>query len=290
MCRLYGFRATECTKVECSLVKALDAWFQPEGRAQSDPADADGWGIACYRDLRRTRCLPEIIRHETAVFGTDGFQREAPSTFARTVLAHVRLATVGYVGTLNSHPFHYQSWTFAHQGTIPAFQKLQAQLESESGNFQNCRLGATDSEQLFLWLLSRLDAEGVDLCDADSQKVRQTLANAAAELAERVGRVSETPAKLTFLLSNGPLLFSCRFNSPLFRLVREGIEACGICGVSHVPSTATSGYRAVVFASEPITSEPWEAVTNGTITSVGDDRSLRLATTRMETPHTSRMG
>jgi predicted glutamine amidotransferase len=54
MCRLYGFRATEPTKVECTLVHAQNALMVQSRRDRH----GHGWGIATYEDHR-----PRVERH-----------------------------------------------------------------------------------------------------------------------------------------------------------------------------------------------------------------------------------
>ena len=54
----------------------------------------------------------------------------------------------------NCHPFAYQNWSFAHNGQIGSFHKMQRSLESLlSDELYQARQGTTDSEQLFLFLL-----------------------------------------------------------------------------------------------------------------------------------------
>ncbi|MEM7314987.1 MAG: hypothetical protein AAF497_17715, partial [Planctomycetota bacterium] len=100
MCRLYGFHANELTRVECSLIRAQKLLLNHSREEQSGCTPADGWGIACYSNLDCAKCLPELVRHKAGGFDNDHFD-QVESTYAKTVLAHVRLATVGYVGTMN---------------------------------------------------------------------------------------------------------------------------------------------------------------------------------------------
>src|ERR687897_3268653 len=48
MCRLYGFRATEPTTVECTLVSAQNALIVQSQRDQEGRSNAHGWGVAVY--------------------------------------------------------------------------------------------------------------------------------------------------------------------------------------------------------------------------------------------------
>ena len=54
----------------------------------------------------------------------------------------------------NCHPFAYQNWSFAYNGQIVGFYKMQRSLESLlSDELYQARQGTTDSELLFLLLL-----------------------------------------------------------------------------------------------------------------------------------------
>ena len=54
MCRLYAFRSTEETKVECTLVHAQNALMAQSRRDRSGLSHAHGWGIVAYVGDRRS--------------------------------------------------------------------------------------------------------------------------------------------------------------------------------------------------------------------------------------------
>ena len=267
MCRLYGFHANERTKIECELVRSQNALLAQHCESSEKQKNADGWGIACYAEKR----IPDLVRHKTA-FGETCFSHQAASMYASTVLAHVRFATVGTAGPLNSHPFCYDNWTFAHNGTIPGFELLASQLDDESGCLQNSRLGSTDSEQFFLWLLNRLCHDRIDLNAPNAISIAQSLGTSVCELDRRCREiVPEQTPKLTFVMTNGDLLFGCSWNEPLHFLQRNEIQDCEICGISHVQHDATKKYRAAVFASEPFTDEAWSPMVDKSLIVVPPD-------------------
>jgi|TARA_B110001452_G_scaffold159520_1_gene132737 predicted glutamine amidotransferase len=45
-------------------------------------------------------------------------------------IAHVRESITGSTIRANCHPFAYQNWSFAHNGQIGGFYKMQCSLES----------------------------------------------------------------------------------------------------------------------------------------------------------------
>ncbi len=50
MCRLYGFRATELTKIECTLVHAQNALIVQSCKDRSGTSHLHGWGLAAYQN------------------------------------------------------------------------------------------------------------------------------------------------------------------------------------------------------------------------------------------------
>jgi glutamine amidotransferase len=245
-------------------------------RSQNDATGrryADGWGVACYGDMcDPCSRLPELVRHKTAAFDDTKFSRPAETMYAQTVVAHVRLASVGYVGSLNSHPFTYEGWAFAHNGTLPGFDRLERQLAAEAERLQDFRLGATDSEQLFLWMLNRFRQDGIDLDSPDLPAVECSIAHAISQIDQRCRELQpeETP-RLTFVLTNGRSLIGCRWHNPLHRLIRRGVHNCEICGIPHIRHNDFIDYQAVVLASQPITHEAWEEVPEESIFTVTED-------------------
>lgn len=265
MCRLYGFHGNELTKVECSLVHAQNALLKQSIEDERGREHADGWGIACYAD----RVMPELVRHKTAAFGDTAFSHQAETIYAKTVVAHVRLATVGTAGPTNSHPFIYDNWTFAHNGTITGFGQLAPELETETERFQDARLGGTDSEQLFLWLLAQFQGQGGDLRSPEPELLFQSLASSVRELDRRCRAAApDDEPRLTFVVTNGDLLFASCWNNPLHILERVGVHDCEICGIPHIRHEENATYRAAVVASEPITDEDWQNVANKTFVRV----------------------
>jgi len=267
MCRLYGFRANEPTKVECPPVHAQNGLLAQSWRDQQGVDHPDGWGIAFYDDDH-----PEVERRATPAYECLHFSVIAERVYARTVLAHVRRATVGGAEEENTHPFTYGRWTLVHNGTVRGFEALAPQmLEETAPRLRRCIQGATDTEATFYWLLSRMQAAGIEPeghC-ADVSRLAELLWGSIRTLdgwSREVG--AEKPAQLNFLLTDGDALVATRLRHSLFWELRRGIHPCEVCGVPHVHHTERADYRAVVVASEPISDEPWEEVPEGSVLAV----------------------
>lgn len=274
MCRLYGFRANEPTKVECSLVYAQNALLSQSLADLRGEAHPDGWGISCYEDH-----FPIVERRDTAAHEDERFSLAAERAYADIVIAHVRKATVGGHSLDNTHPFVYDAWTFAHNGTLRGFEHLADDMDGETDeDLKGLRRGRTDSEAIFLWLMSRLRkaCDGDPLPRPDQDTLMTVLSTSAVELDERSRRSgAERLSRLNFLLTDGRLLVGTCFRNTLHWVERDGIHDCEICGIPHVHHDPKRRYRAVVLASEPISHEDWQPVPDGSVLAV--DESLSVA-------------
>ena len=275
MCRLYGFRANESTKVECTLVHAQNALMLQSRRDLRGASHTDGWGLAFYHNSH-----PDVERRATAACEDLHFSATAERIYTETVVAHVRLATVGQPTAVNSHPFAFGPWTFAHNGTLTGFDRLQESLIAETAPRLNAaREGTTDSEHAFYWLLSRMEQAGFDPGHpaVDLPGLLQVVAESILELAQRSADVGpEKPAKLNFVLTDGKHLVASRWNNSLHYVLREGVHDCEICGIPHVHHHSGVDYRAIVVASEPISHEHWREVPDRSILGIGPDIGAEL--------------
>ena len=165
-----------------------------------------------------------------------------------------------------------------HNGTVRAFERVAPQMEREvPGDLLEQRRGSTDSELAFYWLLGRMAKAGISMdtpcTDLDGLvRVVGDSVRRLAELSKRAG--AERASELNFVITDGRVLVAVRWHNSLYWVARDGVHDCEICGIPHVHHRNQKHYRAVVVASEPITSEPWQEVPDGAIVAVdGDGRA-----------------
>jgi len=235
---------------------------------------ADVWGLASYGDGD-----PDVEHRDTAAFEGIHFSAAVERIYAKTVIAHVRQATVGVASALNTHPFRYGRWTFAHNGTLANFTALQQQLREEAGSRLNAeRRGSTDSELIFLWLLSRLDKSGVSLSSpcGEGRRIAEVLVRSIKQLDKAAKGPSCDVSQLNFLLTDGRVLLAARWNHPLHYVQRFGVHDCEICGIPHIEHRPDANYRACVIASEPISHESWQPLANQTVLLAESEADLQV--------------
>jgi glutamine amidotransferase len=203
MCRLFGQHAHpgyDFTEPLCSAENALR--FQ----AHKHP---HGWGIGWYVDGS-----PHVRRGILPAHADVAFVEAGRAVRSAVVVAHVREASVGPVLHENTHPFSYDRWLFAHNGTVARFRddpEVRTAIEAEIDRDLRAQIrGDTDSERCFYLFLSRLRARA-PLAAADLASTRRALAETTRtvlEIAER--RPAPKPTSLNVLVSDGRLLAATR--------------------------------------------------------------------------------
>jgi predicted glutamine amidotransferase len=266
MCRLYGLRATEPTKVECTLVYAQNALMSQSRQDLAGHSHGHGWGVAIYEDH-----MPRIEKQAWAAFHGEHFRQAAARIHARAVLAHIRRATVGPAAPENTHPFVHDRWAFAHNGTIPHFDTVRARmLEATAAPHRASIGGSTDSEHLFHMLLTAIEA-------APTQPLTEVVRQTLKRIIDWCHSVDPTsPIGLNVLLTDGDQFVGSRWGRTLFYVERDGVHDCEICGFPHIRHHRDHNYRATVVASEPISHEAWQEVPEGSIFRIAPDMSLQL--------------
>lgn len=109
-----------------------------------------GWGLALLEGNEAS------IEKEPAQASKSCYLKErlAFPIDSRTILAHIRYATIGNVAYANCHPYTKKDnsgrrWTQVHNGTIFDYRPLE--------KFVRCQSGDTDSERILLYLIEEIN-------------------------------------------------------------------------------------------------------------------------------------
>ena len=269
MCRLYGFKATEPSKVECALVDAQNALMAQSRQDMTGMSHGHGWGVAVYRGG-----LPRVEKQAWAAHHGEQFQKVAARSYSRVVIAHVRHATVGQASLTNTHPFAHGRFVFAHNGTVHAFDRVRERMLGEIDALHRTEIaGSTDSEHIFRLLLSLWERD-------PARPLVQTLRMGLERMVSWCHEIApDEEVSLNVLWSDGEQLVGSRLGRTLWYLERDGVHLCQVCGkvhVNHPGSPDDGGYRSVEVASEPITDERWIEVPDRTVYAVDPDLRLHI--------------
>ena len=193
MCEMLGISA----KRRLSANGILRAFFS---HAEQHP---HGWGLATFPDGG----APSIDKEPICATGSAYLKGllDAPIE-ERTLIAHIRFATVGHLEYANCHPFSAADnrgrvWTLAHNGTIFNGPELN--------DYVGIQYGDTDSERVLLHLIDRIDREQHRLGRALDENERfNALAAIIAELSKG--------NKLNLLIYDGDVMYAhCNFRGSL---------------------------------------------------------------------------
>lgn len=260
MCRLFGFRSQIAARVHPSLVLEKNSL-----RVQS-VEHKDGWGIAAYTDAP----TPRVAHGLGPAHQDPEFERVSGLLNAHTVLAHVRLASVGIVHLRNAHPFVHGRWSFAHNGTVTNYAQHQQAIEALlPADLRTLLQGDTDSERCFMLFLSHLRQTADVNGPVDVNLVARALAKTTADIA-RLTDSTEKPSSMNFMATDGELLVATRRHRTLH--FSEQRKRHGPGGTPPVPGTRLDQ---IVIASEMLSGEDhWHEVPEGEV--VGVNPKLEL--------------
>ncbi len=266
MCRLYGFHSTAPRKVECELIQSQNSLIAQSLRDEHGKSNPDGWGLVTYNDG-----MPRADRQKTPAFNGEDFRWAAAKAYSRTVMAHVRRATIGAVIPENTHPFVHGSFSFSHNGTIDAFALLRDRMmERIAKSLHSAIRGTTDSEHFFYLLLSRHLANGTPMTTTLADCVNLVAAWSAEE--DPTAEVA-----LNVIWTDGTRMVGSRLGRSLWYTLRREVHQCEVCGSMHAIGADDQPYHAVVVASERVTSnEDWIAVQNGSVIEITGDFSVHI--------------
>jgi len=207
MCRLFGFRSAVPAAVHPSLVTEKNSLLRQSREHK------DGWGIASYEAGEH----PFVAHGLGPAHSDPDFERVSSRVSSRTVVAHIRLASVGAVEKRNAHPFTHGRWSFVHNGTVRNFVRHQAEVEALIRPDLRAHIhGATDSERCFYLFLTRL----AELQPLEGPANVEKVACALAQTMEMVSALTDKPGQerssMNFLVTNGDVMVATRRNRTLF--------------------------------------------------------------------------
>lgn len=278
MCRLFGFRSVLNSGVHRSLSSADNALGT---QSEFHP---DGWGVAYY-----IGGAPHLVRSAGSAHHDALFERISGIASSQTVVAHVRRATQGVKSSLNSHPFQYGPWIFAHNGNVKGFSELrEALVQKISPDLQRFILGDTDSEVLFYLFLTCMQRHA-DLFN--QQLPPLAAADALLEMIDIVTSIAgpytrdpfapPTETFLTCIVTNGRLMLAHQGGKDLLYSTHKAScperSACGHLS-PNCERAAVMGESVnhLIFTSESLQGDNlWTPMAPGQIVGVDDEMRLQ---------------
>ena len=213
----------------------------------------DGWGVGWY-DEYGTQILKESRPADRSRLATSFLEHLGARS--RIFVSHIRRATTGKVGYVNTHPFYrrfeQKTWIFAHNGTIDPRQLIFSSTEFRP-------IGETDSELVFCSLLSWLSHRDIQLAER----------NGFILLHEKLREINRF-GELNLIFSDGKYLFVYHDGSGhvgLHYLLRQApykvVILRGQYLTINLADVIDPEERGYIVASEPLSNENWKRVQPG---------------------------
>ena len=151
MCELFGLSSRD--KIEVN--EYLRAFFR---HSEQHP---HGWGLAQFFGNAVQIEKEPVAAVESQYLNT----RLSFPIDAKSLIAHIRLASVGRLRYENCHPFVLRdidgrAWTFAHNGTIFSPGRSNG---ASIDFYKDRQQGGTDSERVLLYLIDRINQKRKEL-------------------------------------------------------------------------------------------------------------------------------
>ena len=217
MCELYGF----CGKKKKVLNDELEEFF-----SHSDK-NPNGWGIAVFGNNSNCSVQKEPLAANKSEDLKKILKRKIEQ---KNVLAHIRLATVGYDEYNNSHPFtgkdiSGKEWAMIHNGTIFESDVLSPYLYLQKGS--------TDSERVFLYFLDKINEaiaiKGSPLNNYESFEIFDSLVSCLSD-----------KNKLNLIVCDGTRMYvHCNCQNTLYMKLTD---------------------KGITFSTKPLSKHGWESV------------------------------
>ena len=161
--------------------------------------NGDGFGIGWYGE----RAEPGLYREVRPAWSDENLRSLCEQVRSRLFFAHVRASTGTASTRANCHPFAHGRFLFMHNGQIGGYARLKRRIEAMiPDDLYAARLGATDSEAIFLAALAQGLAEDPLGAMARTLKaVRRLMAEASVD----------EPLRFTAALTDGEDLYAFRW-------------------------------------------------------------------------------
>ncbi|MCP4912255.1 MAG: class II glutamine amidotransferase [Oligoflexia bacterium] len=277
MCRLFGFRSVILSQVHTSLLNAENAL------AIQSNDHPDGWGVSYYQNG-----APHVVKSSTSAINDTIFKKVSGVVSSNTVVAHIRKATLGNKNILNTHPFQYGHWVFAHNGNIKNFDQHKEEIKKKiHPQFKRFILGETDSELFFFLILTKMSLHSsLEEISYPIEKMAEAVKEAVTELVAIIGEMSkiddagETETYLTFIITNGVSMLAHHGGKNLhystYKKRCPDRDSCPSLSASCEAPTQDGYINHLIFSSEPLSGENiWEPMTLGQM--IGVDGNMKLS-------------
>ncbi len=266
MCRMLGAICNDEDLLSCAIEEVKDSLRCEDGETH------DGIGVGFYSQDDAL-----LTKKPSAKVAEIDFVSLVEGIVSNVLMVHIRKATVGVWKDINTHPFRFRKWLFAHVGHLPQLEKNKEALLADMPPFLARDIkGDTDSELAFHVFLNVIFKHGkindlsmeVGLLD---EYLRETVAiiNQQHEEAKR--------PELAILVTNGEVMSAASQGIAMHYSLREGILECPRCEKSDQQKHIHGRFKGVmVGAAMSNPGHQWREVADGSLLHISKDLELKV--------------
>ncbi len=266
MCRMLGVMCNDEDLLKCAVHEVKDSLRCVGGDKH------EGIGVGYY-----SQDDPLLIKKPAARLDDIDYDELLKGINSNVLLTHIRKATVGTWKDVNTHPFRFRKWLFAHVGHLPALEKRRDEIIAGLPPFlaRNIR-GDTDSELVFHLLLHALFRDGklndlgigVDL-----------LGSYLTAGVEEINQMHSGPLRpeMTIMVTNGQIMGAVCQGITLHYSHREGIVECPLHDNSEQQQHVHGRFRGIMLGA--LMSNPghqWREVADGSLVHISKSLELKV--------------
>ncbi len=283
MCRLFGFKASEKVNTSLYLERAKDALEKQSKKDSLGHKNKDGWGFGYYDE----EGTPVIKKEAVSAYHNQDFENSAKNINSHIFISHIRAASFGNQKVENCHPFTFDRFIFAQNGTMMGFEVYQDKLRSKiAPNFLSEIKGDTDTEHLFYLFLSFLNEIQSDFSKVKKEDLETALRNSLKFVEDLYFTYTPNAQRPAFniLLSDGENLLATRLNRTMFILEKDPEKEKPKQAFSqehhwHIDfGTDDNSYHKIILASEKVTpTDPdWDEVPENSMVSIDKNSDISI--------------
>jgi len=266
MCRMLGVMCNDGDLLQCAVTEVREA-------LRVDKVEKhEGIGVGYYGNDE------PLLKKRPAAEGEIDYQDLVSGISSSVLMIHIRHATVGAWKDVNTHPFRFRNWLFAHLGHLPGLEPHWEKITADMPPFlaRDIR-GETDSELAFHIFLDVLFKEGRL---NDISVGAEELANHLKTCMEVIDKHhTGTPKKpnTAMLVSNGQIMAAVCRGVGMHYSHREGIQECPHHEKSDQNDQLHRRFRGIMLGAEM--SDPghqWREVADASLLSITKELELKV--------------
>ncbi|MGQ9720505.1 MAG: class II glutamine amidotransferase [Candidatus Jordarchaeum sp.] len=220
----------------------------------------DGWGIAFLDESTGLYHIEKVYNKDQKLLEETFFQ-DLKEIKTKTLIAHLRKASIGRKSIENCHPFENyvddHQFVFIHNGTVWPRRIIESKLV----NYKPKSSDPTDSELVFCYIMDVLEQKEVNL------NSYQDMVEAINKIILRI-RSEALITKLNFILADHKYVYCYGWNELQYLLISENANSD-----SHNKKQFSHPNGKVVVCSKPILENyPWNIIPPKTILVLRDGK------------------